>query len=147
MNGIVVVDASLAFKWLVREDNSDQAQAISRSWADNGIQTAAPHLLPVEVANALHRRVVLGELTVEDAMRLLEHLLASGIELREDPNLHARAMQIAGQLRQGAVYDAHYLALADILGCEYWTADERFYRAAAPVSQRVRWIGEFAAPE
>ena len=31
MNGIVVVDASLAFKWLVREDNSDQAQAISRS--------------------------------------------------------------------------------------------------------------------
>ena len=35
----------------------------------------------------------------------------------------------------------------DILGCECWTADERFYRAAAPVSQRVRWIGEFAAPE
>ena len=103
MNGIVVVDASLAFKWLVREENSDQAQAISRSWADNGVQTAAPHLLPVEVANALHRRVVLGELTVGNAVRLLEHLLASGIELREDPNLHARAMQIAGQLRQGAV--------------------------------------------
>ena len=146
MNGIVVVDASLAFKWLVREDNSDQAQAISRSWANDGVQAAAPHLLPVEVANALHRRVLLGELTVEDAVRLLQHLLASGIELREDPNLHARAMQIAGQLRQGAVYDAHYLALADILGCEYWTADERFYRAAVPVSQRVRWIGEFAAP-
>ena len=84
---------------------------------------------------------------MEDAVRLLQHLLASGIELREDPNLHARAMQIAGQLRQGAVYDAHYLALADILGCEYWTADERFYRAAAPINQRVRWIGEFAAPE
>ena len=140
------MDASLAFKWLVREENSDQAQAISRSWANDGVQTAAPHLLPVEVANALHRRVMLGELNVEDAVRLLQHLLASGIELREDPNLHGRAMQIAGQLRQGAVYDAHYLALADILGCEYWTADERFYRAAAPINQRVRWIGEFATP-
>ena len=84
LNGIVVVDASLAFKWLVRDDNSDQAQAISRSWANAGVQTAAPHLLPVEVANALHRRVLLGELTVENAVRL-QHLLASGIELREDP--------------------------------------------------------------
>ena len=80
-------------------------------------------------------------------MRLLEHLLASGIELREDPNVHARAMQIAGQLRQGAVYDAHYLALADILGCEYWTADERFLPrrgACQPTSaldRRVRRTG------
>ena len=146
MNGIVVVDASLAFKWLVREENSDQAQAISRSWANDGVQTAAPHLLPVEVANALHRRVMMGELTEEDAVRLLQHLLASGIELHDAPNIHSRAVRIAGRLRQGAVYDTHYLALADILGCEYWTADERFYRAAAPISQRVHWIGEFPAP-
>ena len=43
-------DASLAFKWLVREENSDRAQAISRSWTDDGFQAAAPHLLPIEVA-------------------------------------------------------------------------------------------------
>ena len=147
MNGIVVVDASLAFKWLVSEENSDLAQSISRSWAKNGIQAVAPYLMPVEVANALRRRVVRGELTLEDAVRLLEYLLASGIELRDEPNLHARALQVSSRLNQGAVYDAHYLALADILGCEYWTADERFYRAAAPSAQNVRWIGEFAAPE
>ena len=29
MNGFVVVDASLAFKWLVSEENSDLAQALS----------------------------------------------------------------------------------------------------------------------
>ena len=56
MNGIVIVDASLAFKWLVREEHSDEARAISRSWASEGIRTAAPHLMPVEVTNALHRR-------------------------------------------------------------------------------------------
>ena len=147
MNGIVVVDASLAFKWLVSEENSDLAQSISRSWAKNSIQAAAPYLMPVEVANALHRRVVRGELTVEDAVRLLEYLLASGIELRDEPDLHTRALQVASRLHQGAVYDAHYLALADILGCEYWTADESFYRAAAPSAQNVHWIGEFAAPQ
>ena len=147
MNGVVVVDASLAIKWLVSEENSDKARAISRSWANAGIQTAAPYLMPVEVTNALHRRVVRGELTVEDAIRLLEYLLASGIELRDEPGLQVRALQLASQLRQGAVYDAHYLALAEALGCDFWTADERFYRAAVSVTQNVRWIGEFAAPE
>ena len=54
MNGHVVVDASLAFKWLVKEERSDAA---ARSWEGRGIRTVAPHFMPVEVANALHRRV------------------------------------------------------------------------------------------
>ena len=141
------MDASLASKWLVSEENSDKARALSRFWASEGIQAAAPYLMPVEVTNALHRRVLRGELPVEDAIRLLEHLLASGIELRDEPDLHTRALQLASQLRQGAVYDAQYLALADILGCEFWTADERFYRAAALVNESVHWIGEFPVPE
>ena len=145
MNGFVVVDASLAFKWLVKEEHSDRAQALSRSWANDGIQASAPYLMPVEVANALHRRVARGELTVSDAVRLLEYLLASGIELRNEQDLHVRALRLANHLQQGAVYDAHYLALAEILGCEYWTADERFYRAAMSSAQNVHWIGEFAA--
>ena len=147
MSGLVVVDASLAFKWLVSEENSDKARALSRSWADEGIQAAAPYLMPVEVTNVLHRRVARGDLSVEDAIRLLGHLLASGIELRDVPDLHVRTLQLVGQLRPGAVYDAHYLALANILGCEFWTADERFYRAAELVIPNVRWIGESAAPE
>ena len=147
MNGFVVVDASLAFKWLVSEENSDRAQAISRTWANDGIQAAAPRLMPVEVSNALHRRVIRGEMAVSDAVRLVEHLLASGIVLRDEQDLHVRALRLASQLQQGTVYDAHYLALAEILGCEYWTADERFYRAALSSAQNVHWIGEFAVPE
>ena len=30
---------------------------------------------------------------------------------------------------------------------DQWTADERFYRAARPSIDNVRWIGEFVAPE
>ena len=142
-----MVDASLAFKWLVSEERSEQARAISRSWANEGIRVAAPYLMPVEVTNALHRRVERGELTVEEAVRLLEHLLASGIDLRDEPGLHVRALQLAGQLRQGAVYDAHYLALAEILSCDFWTADERFYRAVIPVVPNVRWIGDVGDQE
>ena len=41
----------------------------------------------------LHRRVVRNELTLETATRLLENLLATGIELQEPPQLHSRAME------------------------------------------------------
>ena len=103
--------------------------------------------MPVEVSNALHRRVVRGELALVRATHLLETLLASGIDLVETPSLHSRALELASQFSQGAVYDAHYLALAETLDCDLWTADEKFYRAAGPVSGNVRWIGDAMAED
>ena len=147
MNGSVVVDASLAVKWLVEEDDSDKAHAALQSWVARDITRIAPHLMPFEVANALHRRVLRGELNVGDSIRLIARLLESRLELHQPPDLHVRALQLASQLKQNAAYDAHYLALAESVGCELWTADERLYRAASPSIGNVRWIGEFVAPE
>ena len=101
--------------------------------------------MPVEVANALHRRVVGNELTVGAATRLIESLMASGIELRETTRLHSRALELASFLRQAAVYDAHYLALAETLHCQLWSADEKFCRAAS--ASNVFWVGDFGAKQ
>ncbi len=146
MNPSVVVEASLAIKWLVEEDHSDKAQAILQWWVARNITRIAPYLMPFEVANALYRRELRGELNVGDSTRMIGRLLESRIELHQPPGLHVRALQLATQLRQGAAYDAHYLALAESVGCELWTADERFYRAASPSIDNVRWIGEFGVP-
>ena len=142
MSEVVVVDASLALKWLVEEDSSPEAHAILRSWDAQGVRLAAPYLILAEVANALHRRVVRGELSVEAAAHLSESLLSSRLELHQPPNIQSRALALASQLSQGAVYDSHYLALAETLGCELWTADQRFYRAAVAFTDGVHWIGE-----
>ena len=129
MSGSVVVDASLAVKWLVEEDDSERAHAALESWVAQDITRIAPHLMPFEVANALHRRVLRGELSVDDSTRMIARLLESRLELHQPPNLHVRALQLASQLRQGAAYDAHYLALAESLSCELWTADRRILRS------------------
>ena len=142
MSGSVVVDASLAIKWLVEEDDSDKAQAILQSWVAQDVTRIAPYLMPFEVANALHRRVLRGELNVSQSALLRSLLLDSRLELHHSSSMHVRAMQLAGELRQGAAYDAHYLALAESLDCELWTADQRFYGAANAVIGNVRWIGE-----
>ena len=147
MNGSVVVDASLAVKWLVEEDDSDKAHAVLQSWVARDVTRIAPHLMPFEVANALHRRVLRGELNVVDSIRMMARLLESKLELHQPPDLHVKALQLASQLKQNAAYDAHYLVLAESVGCELWTADERFYRAASPSIYNIRWLGEFVAPE
>ena len=147
MTGSVVVDASLVVKWLVDEEYSDKAHAALQSWVDRDITRIAPYLMPVEVANALHRRMLRGELSVDDTTRMIARLLDSSLELHQTAGLHARALQLASELNQNAVYDAHYLALADIVGCELWTADERLYRVARPNLDNVRWIGELDASE
>lgn len=145
MSDLVVVDASLAVKWLVDEDHSDRADALLQAWSREGIRLAAPSILPAEVTNALHRRIVRGELTVEVATGLTERLSAR-VELYEAPGLHARALRLASELGQGAAYDSHYLALAEALECEYWTADDRFWRAAGTTFGAVRSLSEVEAP-
>ena len=111
MSDSVVVDASLAVKWLVEEDDSDKAHAVLQSWVDQDITRIAPHLMPFEVANVLHRRVLRGELNVSDSTRMIARLLESRLELHHPPSLHVRALQLASQLRQSAACDAHYLGL------------------------------------
>ena len=145
MNGFVVVDASLAVKWLVDEEDSDKAHAILESWVAQDVTRIAPYLMPFEVANALHRRVARGELSVGNSTRMMTRLLGSRLELHQSPGLHVRALELASQLSQGAVYDAHYLALAEEFGCELWTADQRFRLAVDQRVESVRWIGDYDA--
>ena len=144
MSDYVVVDASVAVKWLVREADSVEALELVTSWSAAGVTLVAPYLMPAEVANALHKRVLGEELSVAAAARQIELLLASGVELIETPSLHVRALAIASELNQSAAYDAHYLVLAEELDCDLWTADARFYRAAAPTVDRVRLLGAAA---
>ena len=97
------------------------------------------------MTNTLHRRVARGELTVHEAAALAEDLF-SEFDFASPPLLHRRALQLASELGQGAAYDAHYLALAEALECEYWTADDRFYRAARTAYASVHSLSEVPPP-
>ena len=144
MSEYVVVDASVAFKWLVEEEHSDKATALARLWDDDGSRLAAPQLLSFEVANALHRRVARGEFAVDVAVGLMDDLMSLGIAFHHGLDLHRRALELASVLQQGAAYDAHYIALAESLECELWTADRRFHRAVGASVDKVKWLGDFS---
>ena len=57
MSDHVVVDASVAVKWLVAEVYSEEALTLVTSWVGAGVTPVAPYLMPAEVSNALHKRL------------------------------------------------------------------------------------------
>ena len=143
MTGVVVVDANIAVKWLVREHDSDMAETLASRWRRDALRVTAPYVLLAETANALHKRVRQDVLTIDQAMGLLQQLRSTGVEFQHSLALYPRAVELAGQLDQGAVYDSLYLALAESLDCEFWTADGRFQRVASAQYPQVRLLAEF----
>ena len=92
-------------------------RSFAQSWVAQDITRIAPHLMPFEVANALHRRVLRGELNVGDSTRMISRLLESRLELHLPPGLHVRALQLASQLKQEV--SSQLFGNKVLIGCYY----------------------------
>ena len=143
MNGSLVVDASFAVKWILEEEYTPQAISALSEWLSRDTDVLAPSWYLFEITNALYQRVRRAELTPHEASRLLRESQQTGVQLiGYDESLHARALELAHQFRLNAAYDAHYLALAESMDCEMWTADERLWNSVRTALGWVRWVGE-----
>ena len=143
----VLVDASLAIKWVLLEQDSDTAIMLLERWTNEGKEIIAPALFSYEVTNILHRRVITSKLTYEEAKKGLKKLLTIPVSLdvSEYENISVGAMEFAHRFNLPAAYDAHYLALAERENCEYWTADTRLWNAVRRELKWVRWLGDYHA--
>ena len=63
----VVVDASLAVKWVLPEPLSEEALLLAERWSEQGMRIVAPPHIHVEVANAIRKRVP-REMSEEEAI-------------------------------------------------------------------------------
>lgn len=117
----LVVDASVAVKWVVEEAGSEAAATLVDA------DLAAPSLLLAECANVLWAKVRRGELAGQEAIERLQLLRASPLELFPLESLGERALELALELHHPA-YDSFYLALAERLGRPLVTDDRRLYK-------------------
>jgi predicted nucleic acid-binding protein len=137
----IVVDASLALKWVLPEELVEEAWSLLQAWRVQAESLIAPPIFRPEVANALHQSARRGTITGSETSDALGMLIPTVVIL-EPPGLYPRALTLAGEFRLGAVYDALYVALAEHQGCELWTADRRLVRAVQSQMPLVRWVGE-----
>jgi predicted nucleic acid-binding protein len=143
---VISADASVAIKWLLNEERSDRARALYRTALQSGEQWVAPPLLALEVTNVLRQRMRARDgISLAEAARQLDSFVALPIELHNPVGLHHQALVLADALGLPATYDAHYLALAEHLGCQLWTDDQRLMRQIGSRLPFVRWIGDHPA--
>ena len=123
---VMIVDASVAFKWFVPEVDSDHALALFETTEP----LYAPDLVLTEVSNAMWARLrrVDGDhgQAVKAAASALPRMLTLLVPIGE---LLPRAIELAFDL-QHPVYDCIYLALAEREKAVLVTADRRLIATA-----------------
>jgi len=121
----LVVDASVVVAALV--DSGEGGR-----WAEDVLLSdhlVAPHLLPVEVGNVLRRAVHGGEVGADTGAIAHAELQALPIDLLPYAPVASRAWELRGNL---TLYDAWYVALAELLEAPLATLDERLAAAPGP---------------
>lgn len=141
MNSLVCVDANVILWSLIPAPFSEAAEALLARWQQEGTTLIAPSLLAFEVISALRRLVYLEEITREEGEEAFEKFLKLDIRLSQRRALFPLAWRLAGEFNRPRAYDAAYLALAYLLGCQLWTADERLYNSVKDRLAWVKWIG------
>lgn len=119
----VVVDASVAAKWFVREDLHDEAAELLGYQE----QLCSVDLLVAEVTNIAWKKLTLGAIPPEQAADMARGI-RSGVSLLYPSSLfNERALQLGSELRH-PIYDCLYLACAESLGEPLVTADRQLSR-------------------
>lgn len=134
---MVSVDASFIIRLIVSSDNNNSYNIKWQEWHSSNTVIVAPTLIMYEVSHGIYRYQKAGQMTQDEAESLLDSALNLGIRFYGDANLHQEAFKIASLYNLSATYDAHYLALAQRLQVELWTADKRLFNA---VSQSLSWV-------
>jgi predicted nucleic acid-binding protein len=129
----LVVDASVALKWVLAEPGQAAAEAL----LDEDL--IAPSLWLLEAANALWRRNLRGELGVDEAEERLSELFnapVTSIPIEEDLSAAVALAQRLGH----PVYDCLYLALAMREQAQVVTADRRFWTVVQTAPDLAGWV-------
>jgi predicted nucleic acid-binding protein len=146
MTSWAVLDSSILLATVLPERFSQEAIALLTSLTGQQTQIAVPTLFHYEIVAVLRKHAHRGALTAEEAESKCDLLLAQPVQAMIDAALLRRGLALATQFNRPTAYDAQYLAVAERLGCDFWTADERLYNAVNTQLAWVHWLGGAATP-
>jgi predicted nucleic acid-binding protein len=137
---IIVPDASIAIKWYVDENHTDNAEKL----LDGTFQLHAPELIRPEFGNIVWKKVRRNDLNTKEGATIIDAFNRQKISYHTHETI-LKAAYIGAEITGQTVYDWTYLALAVSLSCQFLTADERFYKALRTTSMKkyLIWLGDF----
>jgi predicted nucleic acid-binding protein len=140
----IVVDANVCIALIIPLAYSDLAAKQWLLWQTHRFQIYAPLLWEYEVVSALRKAIAAGLISKKETEAALQRLMNLGVEChRPDSDLHRSALQWAEDVNQPVAYDSQYLALAEALEADFWTADKRLVDSLKTKKLTwLHWIGE-----
>ncbi|MEW6697300.1 MAG: type II toxin-antitoxin system VapC family toxin [Bacillota bacterium] len=136
MSSLICLDSSVLIKLLVLEEDSEKADALMQNILEKRQSVVLPSLAWAEVGSILRKKINKKMITQEQAEIAWEAFNNIGIlNYLNDPVIMKSAWQIALKEKIPTLYDAAYLAVAEIISrqsnevCEFWTADETLIRS------------------
>lgn len=135
----IVPDSNLVVALVISLPYSEAAARKMQAWQEQNAELLVPTLWSYEVASTLRKAVASRSISADTAVANLQDILSMGIrEVPPTPALHQQALEWAARLNQTVAYDAAYLALAESVEAEFWTADRRLANAAR--SSGALWV-------
>ncbi len=140
----IVIDSNLAVYAVLVSPLQQRIVTLFRAWKSEGRELAAPELLLNEAVSAIHRTASAGKIPAKQAAIALDDMMDLRIRTApSDKELCQAALVWAVKMGQSNAYDAFYLALAERLGAELWTADRKLAEGARRAGAAwVHLVGE-----
>ena len=120
---MIVIDASAVLELVLRTDKGKQVEARALV-AEESLH--APHLVDVEITQALRRLTQLKELTPQRAKQALDDHAALHIKRANHRDMLERLWELRESI---TAYDATYVALAEVLESPLVTCDSKLARS------------------
>ncbi len=141
----LVVDASVAVKWHLKdEEHAAEALQLLMRFTNGAVTLVAPDHIRYEVASAITvaTRGRQPRITQQQGKDAIEEFLALGLATVASDDLILAAYLLVHQ-HGIAFYDGLYLALSQLVGRPFITADGKLYQRIKTLPAVV-WIGDYA---
>jgi len=130
--------------WVLPDPWDWAAEALRERWIRDGTELVAPPLFRSEVTSSIRLWVHRAALSPNEGRRRLERAFLWPVVIYPDgDDLQRSAFELATRHSHPRAYDAQYLALALLLGCELWTGDQRLVQSVSDKLSWVRWVGDY----
>jgi predicted nucleic acid-binding protein len=130
---VIVLDASAVVELILQ---TPAGRSVADRIADPAVGLHVPHLLDLEVAQALRRYAHRGEIDAAEAAEVLGHLRALDLQRHGHEPLLDRVWELRDNL---SAYDAVYVALTEVLDATLLTCDRPLSRASG-LAARIEFV-------
>lgn len=145
MSSCLCLDTNVFLKWLSVAGEEHASKAVSLIERSHELIIVPPFAW-AEVGSALRKKVRMRAMTEDEMDKAWRAFVDLGVRFMNIEALAERAWQLAKELALPTLYDASFLAVAELAPdgpCPFWTADERLVQELGGRKAYVRRLAEY----